>query len=588
MVGEVATLKKLLDRDQLAESISNLYNSWESQRAIWLAEQTEKRDYLFATDTTKTTNSTLPWKNSTTRPKLTQLMDNLHANYISSMFSNPNWFRWIAFSEEAATKEKRLAIEAYMSNKVRQSNFRTTISRLLLDYIIYGNAIADVIYVNESKTDEESGEEIPGYVGPKAVRVSPLDIVFNPTASDFTKTPKIRRLIKTFGELEKDLEENPEAGWIAEALAQSKHIRNQSGGFSEQDFHKAVGFTIDGFGNLQSYFGSPFVEILELSGDVFDPDANVLLKDQVITVIDRSFVVRKQTMPTWLPNGTMHHVGWRLRTDNLYAMGPLDNLVGMQYRIDHLENLKADVFDLIAFPPLKILGDVKEFSWGPGEEIFIDEGGSVDMLVPDTTALNADLQISILEQEMEEFAGAPKQAMGIRTPGEKTAFEVQALDNAAGRIFQEKIENFEINLVEPILNAMLEVARRNINGTDVARVMDDDLGVEEFLKVTKEDITAAGKLRPVGSRHFAAQAQLTQNLLGIFNSPVGQMITPHISKKKLALLVEEMFKLERFDLVQENVGIAEDLDAQRLIQQGLEDVEVEGMTEGPDEFTESQ
>jgi hypothetical protein len=41
-------------------------------------------------------------------------------------------------------------------------------------------------------------------------------------------------------------------------------------------------------------------------------------------------------------------------------MGPLDNLVGMQYRIDHLENLKADVFDLIAFPPLKIKGYVED------------------------------------------------------------------------------------------------------------------------------------------------------------------------------------------------------------------------------------
>jgi hypothetical protein len=27
-------------------------------------------------------------------------------------------------------------------------------------------------------------------------------------------------------------------------------------------------------------------------------------------------------------------------------MGPLDNLVGLQYRIDHLENAKADALDL--------------------------------------------------------------------------------------------------------------------------------------------------------------------------------------------------------------------------------------------------
>ena len=50
----------------------------------------------------------------------------------------------------------------------------------------------------------------------------------------------------------------------------------------------------------------------------------------------------------------MADAGWRPRPDNLYAMGPLDNLVGMQYRIDHLENLKSDVFDQIAYPILKI------------------------------------------------------------------------------------------------------------------------------------------------------------------------------------------------------------------------------------------
>ena len=68
---------------------------------------------------------------------------------------------------------------------------------------------------------------------------------------------------------------------------------------------------------------------------------------------------------------------------------------------------------------------------------------------------------------------------------------------------------------------MLEMAKRTLNTYDVARVIDDDLGVESFLKITKEDITAKGKIRPIGSRHFAARAQLVQNLTGLLGGHSG-------------------------------------------------------------------
>src|SRR5690606_29999472 len=135
-------------------------------------------------------------------------------------------------------------------------------------------------------------------------------------------------------------------------------------------------------------------------------------------------------------------------------------------------------------------------------------------------------QIQMLEQRMEMYAGAPREAMGIRTAGEKTAFEVQQLQNAAGRIFQEKVTHFEQELLEKCLNGMLEVSRRNLDTIDVIRVIDDDIGITEFMEITKEDITASGVIRPIGARHFAAQAQLLQNLTGVYNTPIGQMIAP--------------------------------------------------------------
>jgi hypothetical protein len=344
------------------------------------------------------------------------------------------------------------------------------------------------------------------------------------------------------------------------------------------DWAKAEGFSVDGFGSLQEYYGSGSVEIIEMEGTIYDEENDELLKDFIITIVDRAYVVRKIKNPRWLRGSTKVHAGWRYRPDNLYAMGPLDNLVGMQYRIDHLENLKADVFDMIAHPPLKIRGDVEDFTWGPNEEIWVGEDGDVEMMKLDATALQADFQIQQLMNTMEEMAGAPKQAMGIRTPGEKTALEVQKLENAAGRIFQEKVQNFEVNVLDPMLNNMLEMARRELNGTDTIRVIDDELGIETFTNIDKDDLVGTGKLRPVGARHFAAQANLLQNLNGVFNSPVGQAIAPHVSNKKLATMVEDILNLERYDLVKENVNIFEQIETQRIVNQGQEDLQVEAMT----------
>lgn len=567
MAGNVAQLRDQLRPDNLAGQIYMMWNDFHNQRKPWVEEQKELRNYLFATDTSKTSNRSLPWRNSTTTPKLTQIRDNLHANYMAALFPNDQWLKWEGFSLDDATKAKREAIESYMQNKTRLGGFRTVISQLLYDYIDYGNAFADVEWVNEIKKDPLTGEVIPGYVGPRVVRISPLDILINPAASNFRNSPKMTRKVMNLGELKALAEDFPNEGWVREALSKAMKFRHDiaNGQYSIEDFDKAAGYTIDGFGNLYEYYQSPYVELIEFEGDLYDPNTDTLLRNHCITVIDRAKVIRKEVNPSWFPKGSKAHVGWRLRPDNLYAMGPLHNLVGMQYRIDHLENIKADVFDLIAFPPLKIKGEIEEFDWAPGAEIHMDVEGDVAMLVPDTTALAADTQIAILEQRMEDYAGAPKQAMGIRTPGEKTAYEVQTLESAAGRIFKEKIHNFEVEMLEPIINAMLEISRRNMDAADIIRVFDDELGAQIFSTVTKDNITANGKLHPVGARHFFSQQQLVQNLTGLFNSPVGQLIAPHISAKQLARLAEDLFGVERYQLISDNVALIEQSEQQRLM-----------------------
>ena len=574
----VLELNSILNRKGLADSISERFDSFKGQRSAQEKLWKESRDYVFAVDTRSTTNQALPWKNSTTIPKLCQIRDNLHANYISAEFPNDNFFKWEAYSEEADEQAKREAIQAYMSNKIRESGFRSTISSLLYDYIDYGNCFADVFWVNDQKIDPETNEIITGYVGPMAVRISPLDHVFDPTATQYRRAPKITRSIKRYGEFILEARANPQT-WLEDAVKHVQDNRSRLTGATKDDFDKAASYSIDGFGSLHEYYGSGFVELLEFEGTIHDIDTGELLDDYIITVIDRTTVIRKEPIPAWKRGGFKVHAGWRKRPDNLYAMGPLQNLIGMQYRLDHLQNLAADIRDLTAAPPLVFRGELQEaVKWGPFAEFHMEPDGDVRPLFTGSDLAGVEGEMAAILQLMEEMAGAPKQAMGIRTPGEKTAHEVQTLENAAGRIFQEKVTQFEIEVLEPLLNNMLEMAVRNMTGAEVIRIIDDDLGVADFMSITKEDITAKGKLRPIGARHFAQQAQLTQNIVGMANSNIWAKIEPHISDKKLAKLFEETLQIERFDLVSDNAGLMDKVESQRLMNQAQEDLAVEQQT----------
>jgi hypothetical protein len=581
VAGKTLELERLFTQQSLAQDIANAYVTYNNQRQEWLKEKQELRNYIFATDTRTTSNSKLPWKNSTHLPKLAQIRDNLHSNYLSALFPNDDWLTWEGYTEDAEEEKKTKAILGYMDNKLRMSGFRQEVSKLIYDYIDFGNVFGEVVFVKESKIDPETQEEIPGYIGPKLLRRSPIDLVINPTAAEFRDTPKITRILKNFGELELDLESQPENSHYQEILENMRAVRNSVSQYDISDTQKFESYQLDGFGSLTEYYQSGLVEILEFEGTIYDRYSRKLLKDYRITVYDRAWIARQEPNPSWLGESSKVHCGWRLRPDNLYAMGPLDNLVGMQYRINHLENLKADAMDLAVMPPVFIKGDVEQFDWEPLAEIIGGEDAEIHELGKNLSAvIAADNQIAELENKMEEMAGAPKTAMGFRTPGEKTAYEVQSLDNAASRIFQEKITNFELNVIEPLLNKFLEVARRNMDGSDLIRTMDNDLGVSDFIKITKEDITAAGKLRPIGARHFAATAQLVQNLSGSLNVAQGiQGVLNHVSGKKLAhILFEEIPGLRKFDLVQDNISIIEQAQTQRLINTAAQSIQGEQMT----------
>lgn len=562
-------VEQLINPDTLATTIANRWEEWKGYRVKWTLDKNELRNYIYATDTKTTTNNQNGWANSTTTPKLCQIYDNLKANYEAALFPQDVWFKFFPGSEEETYKDKADIIKAYMKDKLRLGSFRTVVDRLLDDWVQTGNCFATVDY-ERNFTTLETGETIAGFIGPRLVRISPYDISFDPTAISFDKTPKIVRTIKTIGEIVVEAETNPDYAGLLEKV---NYARSEVG--STTQYEKAEGFIADGFTNLENYYQSGYVEFLTLYGDVYDSYTGQAYRNRIITIADRAYVVEDRANPSWLGSASIFHCGWRSRPDNLYGMGPMDNLVGLQYRIDHLENMKADVWDLIASPVLKIKGDVEEFDYKPGERIILGEEGDVGFLVPDATVLNADLQIQDLANKMEELAGAPRMAMGIRTPGEKTAFEVQTLDNAANRIFNHKAAKYELEFLEPILNAMLEAARRNM--MDVESIpMDLEEGVVMFQSITKEDIASSGKLVPMGARHFAETARRTQTLNQMLQIKAAMPdVGTHWSGKTIARLMSE--ELGEDSVYGENIQVNESLEMQKAMQDAQVDLEEDQM-----------
>ena len=561
MAGTTIDLDGIIDPHALAVDIASRWSTWNNARSGKVEEWKELRNYLYATDTRTTSNNKLPWSNSTTTPKLTQISDNLHANYFAALFPQKRWMKFEAEDAASDVKIKRDIIQSYMENKLRQSDFINTTSKLINDYIQYGNCFATVDYQRKI-TEYEDGDRVVNYVGPKLVRISPYDICFNPVAAEFADTPKIIRSVLTLGEVQRMAESGVNKEYMSEIFNKMLVNRSSAQG-ADVDNTKSQAFVADGFSNISEYYESNYVEMLTFYGDIYDTETGKFLNNRIITVVDRSYVINNEENPSWLGRDPIFHVGWRDRPDNIYSMGPLDNLVGMQYRIDHLENLKADVFDQIAYPVLKIRGDVEDFDFEPNARIYLGDEGDVGYLVPDSTALNADFQIQNLEAKMEMMAGAPREAMGIRSAGEKTAFEVSQLMTAAGRIFQHKTAHFERVFLEPILNAMLEVSRRNMDYEDVAKVLNEDTGLYFFTEITREDLKANGKIVPMGARHFAERAQRVQNLTQMYQLKLSDpTVAAHLSGKEFARLMAD--ELGEPALFSENISVTEQMETQKV------------------------
>lgn len=583
MAGKVLELETILAPDNLGCEIARNYVTWENARAPKIKEWEEIQRYVFATDTTKTSNAKLPWSNKTTIPKLCQIRDNLHANYIASMFPKRQWMKWEGEGEEDEDGTKVKSIQGYMSWVVDRNEFYDEMVKAVYDYIDYGNVFVMPDWVDKTQVGFKTIKERVGYVGPVFRRISPLDIVFNPTAPSFLESPKIIRSYISLGEVAEMIEsasfpteQKEDARNLFEYMQDIRSTAQQHIGTT---ITKDALYDIAGFDSFSDYLACSTVELLTFYGDIYDVQNKVYLRNYEIKIVDRHKVLCKRPNPSYFGMAPIYHAGWRVRPDNLWAMGPLDNLVGMQYRIDHLENLKADIYDLTAFPLLKIKGHVEDFDWGPFERIYCGDSGDVVPITIDPQILLAESQIKELEAKMEEMAGSPREAAGFRTPGEKTMYEVQRLELAAGRIFQNKINQFERQVTENILNAMLELSRRMIDKTTI-RVFDNDLKIADFRVVSAEDISGSGRIKPVAARHFAERALKTQDLNNFFASHAGsdQQVLMHFSSIQLAKMWEELLNIEDDHVVMPFVRISEQADAAKMANSAQQDVSMVSST----------
>lgn len=579
---KVLNLEGVISPDTLATYIANKYMEWERLRDAQVERWKEVQQYVFATDTTFTRNSQLPWSNKTTIPKLCQIRDNLYANYMAAMFPNREWLMWEGATPNDDRYDRKQAIESYMQWLTDREQYYSEASKLVYDFIDYGNIFVTAEWQDRRNIHNKQNSSEGHFVGAVMRRISPLDIVFNAAAPSFVEAPKIVRSFISLGEIEQMLYqptmEEDERQYLTDLLEYMKAYRREIVEWDGRIEVKDEIFNIAGHDSFREYLESGTVEVLTYYGDTYNHETGEYKQDQIVKVVDRHKLLSQMDNPSYLGHAPIFHAGWRIRQDTLWGMGPLENLIGMQYRIDHIENMKADLIDITALPPLKVSGYVEDFEWAPMERIDVGDNGNVEMLIPRVDALQWNTELAILEQKMEEMAGAPKEAMGFRTPGEKTKYEVQRIENAASRIFQSKLIQIERDGFEPALNYMLELAKRNL---EVATIrLEDEEGTPEFMEITAADITGVGRLRPMAARHFAEKAEMIQNLTGFFSSAIGADpdVKVHFSSIKLARMLNDLLGVEKYELVEPFIRIMEQQDMQRYIQAGQEEVATEAMT----------
>lgn len=579
-------IMEMQEPDYLATAIANKFVAWESARDRWYNNAKETLENLYATSTRDIFNQAKDTDNCTHIPKITQIRDMLITYYLDAMFSLPDYVDWEAYNEESLDINTKDTLKALMAQMLHDSQFQPTIRELVEDYVDYGNAFTTVAMVNETLKLESGVANV--YNGPKAIRLDPLNVFFDPLAISFEKTPKIIRTIKTLGELVVEAEELPESVQVYKealnrALEKRSRIRQAVSTTNAESIKNDI-CSIAGCGNWSQYYASDTVELLTFYGDLYDVERNKLYKNSKIVVMDRCSVLLEEPIKNFGFNCNIFKAGWRDRKDNLWSMSPLDNIKGMQFMVDFLENKRADIFNYISNPMWVTKGDVEmpEYLY-PGCHVGVDVDGDFKTISPDATALVADTYVDRYQMLMEEMAGTPREAMGFRTPGEKTAFEVSQLNTAASRLFNEKTRKFEMEILEPLLTLMMRMYLSDPTRVTRVKMMNED-GVILFKEVNVQDMAVQGRFIATGSNTYTERARQAQTIMQLYNSaiPSDQLVFNYFNPKVIAKVIAHTTGLDKYkDIIQPNARVDAELEMakyQEFGRQQMEETQVRGIT----------
>lgn len=575
-------IKQLQQPDGLAAAIADKFVTWEHSKERWYANARETLENLYATSTRDIYNQTREFDNSTHLPKLTQIRDMLITYYLDAMFSLPDFVDWEPYDQESTDFMTKNTLKNIIKQMLADSGFQPTIRQLVEDYVDYGNAFATAVPTVRAL----QGSIL--YEGPKTVRINPLDIFFDPLGTSFESAPKIVRSITTLGELYKQIDELPEDSIMLKeafkkAVDKRNEIRNTITGAAQSQAITDDVCRIAGLGSWSAYYNSDMVELLTFYGDLYCIDDNKFYKDVRMVVMDRTTLLLNEPIKDYGYGCNIFKAGWRDRKDNLWSMSPLDNIKGMQFMVDFLENKRADIFNFISNPIFVSKGDVEmpEYPF-PGCHIGIDTDADLQMMRPDGTALQADLYIDRYLTLMEEMAGTPREAMGFRTPGEKTAFEVSQLNTASSRLFNEKVRKFEEEMLEPLITLMLRIYLAD--PTRIAKVKTtNEYGATLFEDVEVGKLSANGRFVATGSNTYTEKARIAQTLLQLSNTAMfaDPLISNYFDPKALANIITYATGLDKFsNLIKQNARVSEELrmrKAQEFAQQSLEETQVRGL-----------
>lgn len=572
---------KLQEPDSLATAIANKYVAWDNSRDRWYSNARETLENLYATSTHDIFSQCHDWDNSTHIPKLTQIRDMLITYYLDAMFGLPDFIDWEPYDSSSTNVEVKNTLKNIAKQMLNDSEFKPTIRQLVEDYVDYGNAFATAVPYQKTL-----GSDLL-YTGPKAFRINPMDIFFDPLATSFEQSPKIIRTTMTLGELMQSAEQfTDDENLFNKALKKAMKKRHQiynTIAANNKDVIVDDMCHIAGFDSWSTYYASDVVELLTFYGDLYDCDTGKLHKKCRIVVMDRAYVLLEEPIKDYGFGCNIFKAGWRDRKDNLWSMSPLDNIKGMQYMIDFLENKRADVFNFISNPMVVTQGDAEmpEYLF-PGCHIGLDADATIQFIKPDATALQADFYIDRYLTQMEEMAGMPKEAMGFRTPGEKTAFEVSQLNTAASRLFNEKVHKFELEMLEPLITLMIRIYM-----SDSSRIITvkrtTEYGDEVFDELSLEELKANGRFVAIGSTTYTEKAQIAQTLLQLSNTALYQdpLVSNWINPKVTAKALIYSTGLDKFDnILMKDARVLSELEMRRTQEaatQVLEEQQARGL-----------